>query len=65
VPVTHRAVDDGVEVEVGPADDPVELVVLGAGPFSGVTGAAPLREVPGGVAVAVDAASGAVVRLTR
>jgi alpha-glucosidase (family GH31 glycosyl hydrolase) len=65
VPVSHRTLDDGVEVEVGPADDPVELVVLGAGPFSGVTGAGALREVPGGVAVAVDAGSGALVRLTR
>jgi alpha-D-xyloside xylohydrolase len=72
VPVTHRTVADGVEVEVGPVDGPVdapvELVVLGGGPFTGATGAGPLREVPGGVAVTLDAdaaRSGARVLLSR
>jgi hypothetical protein len=67
VPVTHRVSGDDVEVQVGPVDGPVELVVLGAGTYGRAAGGA-LREVPGGVAVTVaaaDAASGATVRLSR
>jgi alpha-glucosidase (family GH31 glycosyl hydrolase) len=64
VTVTHRVSGGGVVVEVGPVAGPVELVVLGAGPFPRVTGGVQ-RDVPGGVAVDVDAASGATVRLSR
>ncbi|HYO36380.1 MAG TPA: TIM-barrel domain-containing protein [Geodermatophilus sp.] len=65
VAVAHRTVDDGVEVRVGPVDGPVELVVLGGGAFTRAAGGV-LREVPGGVSVAVDAAAGgATVRLSR
>ncbi|MGY1701541.1 glycoside hydrolase family 31 protein [Geodermatophilus sp. SYSU D00766] len=63
--VAHRSDGDAVEVTVGPVDVPVELVVLGAGPFTRATGAGPPRAVPGGVAVPVDAGSGARVLLTR
>jgi alpha-D-xyloside xylohydrolase len=65
VRVAHRGTGDGVEVTVGPVEGPVELTVLGAGRFSGVTGAGEPRDVPGGVTVAVDATSGARVRLSR
>jgi alpha-glucosidase (family GH31 glycosyl hydrolase) len=63
--ISHRATAEGLEVTVEPVDGPVELTVLGAGPFAGVTGGGPLRQVPGGVSVAVDAAAGARVRLSR
>ncbi len=68
VVVEHRTTEDGLEVSVSPAPGRVELTVLGAGPFAsasaGGTGAE-LRPVPGGVAVGVDAARGAEVRLRR
>ncbi|MGY1670853.1 glycoside hydrolase family 31 protein [Geodermatophilus sp. SYSU D00710] len=63
--VRHRADGDGVEVTVGPVEGPVELTVLGAGPFTRVTGAGVPRDVPGGVTVSVDAAGGARVLLSR
>jgi hypothetical protein len=65
VAVAHRPSGDGVEVTVGPLDVPVELVVLGAGPFTRATGGGTPRDVPGGVAVDVEAASGARVLLGR
>jgi alpha-D-xyloside xylohydrolase len=66
VRVAHRVVDGGVEVRVAGAPGPVELRVVGAGPFVGaaVDGRdAELRPVPGGVVV--EAAGDAVVRLRR
>ena len=63
--VSHRTVDHGVALTIGPVDSPVEVHVLGAGRFTGVTGGSGLRDVPGGVAVTVDAASGADVLLRR
>jgi alpha-D-xyloside xylohydrolase len=66
VRISHRTTADALEVTVGPHDGPVELTVLGGGDFTGVTGGSgALREVPGGVSVAVDAASGARVRFSR
>jgi alpha-D-xyloside xylohydrolase len=65
VRVEHRTGADEVAVTVGPVSGPVELHVLGTGSFSSVTGAAGQRDVPGGVAVTLDAARGAHVVLSR
>jgi alpha-D-xyloside xylohydrolase len=64
VRVAHAVDGDGVEVRIAGAPGPVELRVVGAGPFTGATvdgRDAPLHPVPGGVVV--DTPGDAVIRL--